>query len=491
MSDRSAGVLLHITSLPNRYGIGTLGEEAFSFVDNLVAMGQKIWQILPLGPVGAGNSPYQCLSAYAGDELFIDIDLLVKEGLLFVEEIPSVSFSDEEVEYEEVRAYKRKLLYIAYNRALSLGFKESESYHRFHDFHGWWLDTFSIFMAYREDRTEKHWNLWPEDIALRDETALCRLEEEYEYEIGFWQFTQYHFFKQWYQLKEYANSNGVNIFGDMPLYVSYDSADVWANRSQFILNSEGEPTEVGGVPPDYFSEDGQLWGNPLFDWNVMRNDNFGWWLARIHFSLNMFDILRIDHFRGLDQYWSIPADADTAKDGAWKDGCGDQLLAVLRYQIGSLPIVAEDLGEITESVVELRKRYNLPGMKVLQFAFLSDGSNEHLPHNHSEDFYVYSGTHDNDTAKGWLDSCSEEEMSSIASYLNVDSVDYLDILSLTYRSTGKSAIVPIQDILGLDSSHRFNTPGVAEGNWCWRMTEEMLSSIDCTKIKKMVQIFGR
>lgn len=477
MNNRCSGVLLHITSLPGNDGVGTMGENAYQFVDFLVETGQKLWQILPLGPVGSGNSPYQCFSAFAGEPLMIDLELLIEEHLLLKDDFNAVpKFFKTKVAFEKVRKWKTELLKRAF-----LNFREKhfsrfkDEYNHFLNEHGWWLHDYALFMAAKEHFGPVSWHKWDVDFKLRKTSALNSLARQLEDKIDFHRFLQFLFFRQWFALKKYANEKGIEIVGDVPLYVSGESADVWANTDIFLLDKNLEPIEVGGVPPDYFSETGQLWGNPVFNWPRLKERDYDWWMARLHFNLNFFNLVRIDHFRGLESYWSIPAKEKTAINGKWIPAHGKEMLEKLRSQIGKLPLIAEDLGFITPEVDNLRDEFGLPGMKILQFAFTTDATNKNLPHNYSGNFVVYTGTHDNNTTLGWLQSLEVEEKLLVEKYIGkLDTESLKRMMELTAASVAQMAIIPMQDILQLDGKSRMNTPGTADGNWGWRFQWKQL-----------------
>ncbi len=471
MNKRNSGILLHITSLPGDEGIGTLGENARRFIDFLNETGQKIWQILPLGPAGAGNSPYQCYSAFAGSPLIIDLKLLVDEKLIAESELETAPvFIKKRVDFKKVEKWKLPVLKNAFNNFRNNRFEKlKDEYHSFLREHSWWLNDFAIFMAAKTYYGNKHWSDWDAGLKFRENEALQKTGIKLAGEIDFHKFIQFLFFRQWFQLKSYANSKGIEIIGDVPLYVSGDSSDVWTNTDIFLLDKNLDPVEVGGVPPDVFSETGQLWGNPVFNWPRLKERDYDWWMARLHFNLNMFNRVRIDHFRGLESYWSVPAGEETAINGRWMPAYGFEMLAKIKSQIGELPFIAEDLGIITPEVKKLRDDFNLPGMKILQFAFTTDATNEYLPHNYSENFVVYTGTHDNDTTLGWLKSVAGDEQKMVKKYLNELDVNGLrNSIEMAFSSVAKTAIIPMQDILELNSDARLNTPGTAVGNWGWR-----------------------
>jgi 4-alpha-glucanotransferase len=466
---RNSGIVLHITSLPGNDGIGTLGENAYRFIDFLADTGQELWQILPLGPVGYGNSPYQCYSAFAGNPLLIDIDLMVNEGLLTSEDLDiKPTFPLYRVVFDKVEEWKYPVLKKAFEKFLSTG-RLSNEYHTFLDEHQWWLNDYALFMASKKHFNNIIWTQWDKDLKFREKTALDKYSSLLEEEIGFRKFLQFMFFRQWFRLKEYASSKHIKILGDLPLYVSGDSVDVWTNAEIFRLDKNLNQLQMGGVPPDYFSETGQLWGNPVFNWERLEERGFDWWMARLHFNLNMFDRVRIDHFRGLESYWSVPAGETTAIKGKWVPAKGYQMLKMFKKQVGSLSLVAEDLGMITDEVVRLRDEFNLPGMKVLQFAFGSDAANHNLPHNYLPNFIAYSGTHDNNTTLGWLRSLKVNEKKMVRRYLGTTGKKAVkNAVELIWSSCATSAIIPLQDLLELDERARLNTPGTAQGNWEWR-----------------------
>lgn len=471
MTNRKSGILLHITSLPGNEGIGTLGEEAFRFVDFLKETQQKYWQILPLGPVGSGYSPYQCFSAFAGNPMLIDLQKLVDENLLEKKIIDSIPvFKKSKVEFAKIEKWKYPVLKEAFINFRDKAFDRfSEEYYRFLDTHAWWLNDYSFFMSAHFYFHQKSWHQWEEPIKFRHKKELEKLGSILSEEIDFRKFLQFIFFRQWFALKEYANNNGIEIIGDVPLYVSGNSSDVWANTDLFLLDENLEPTHVGGVPPDYFSETGQLWGNPVFNWERLKERKYDWWMARLHFNLNLFDLVRIDHFRGLESYWSVGAGEKTAVNGKWEPAFGFEMLQLLKSQIGHLPFIAEDLGIITPDVEKLRDDFELPGMKVLQFAFATDPANKDLPHNYTENFVVYTGTHDNDTTCGWLQKLGNDEKLNVEKYLGKPANEkHLQVIELAFGSVAKTVIIPMQDILELDSKARMNTPGTPTGNWDWR-----------------------
>lgn len=491
---RKSGILLHITSLPSKYGVGDLGSEAYRFVDVLVESGCKVWQILPLGPIGPGNSPYQAYSAYAGDFIFISPDELLLWNLLNTDDLNDAPvFQPEKVEYEKVAKWKKQILKIAFDRFRSdVNGQLQNEFLGFCNEHDWWLNDYALFRSCQEKFDYLPWNEWPDEVSKRSPVELEILSLKLSEDIDFEKFVQFMFFRQWFRLKEYANHKGVTIFGDMPLYVAHNSSDVWANQQMFLLDNKGNPTMVGGVPPDYFSEDGQLWGNPLFNWDKLAETEYQWWLARLYFNFHLFNLVRIDHFRGLESFWAIPANSDTAKNGSWVIAKGDAILSILKSRMNYLPIVAEDLGIITPEVDALRKKFDLPGMKVLQFAFSSDASNEHLPHNYDQNQVVYTGTHDNNTTLAWFNELNDEEKEKVLNYLFIDNRDVVrSLIELAWSSVAEMVIVPIQDLLGMGAEGRMNTPGIASGNWEWRCTQTQLDKLNAQFIKMLNDKYNR
>ncbi|MCE1198778.1 MAG: 4-alpha-glucanotransferase [Marinilabiliales bacterium] len=492
LNRRKSGILLHPSALPGPSGIGTLGEEAYAFVDWLAAAGQKIWQILPLGPTDFSHSPYQSFSAFAGNPNLIDLDLLAKEGLLETADLLSPpDFPKEKIDYPSVLPYREKLLWKAYQHFRTQRGFDTDSYHQFSDQHGWWLDSWSLFDACRRFEPGTDWSQWRQQLRDREQEALEKATVQYGEQIGFSRFLQYQFMKQWFALKSHANQKGIAIFGDIPLYVAFNSADVWSNPSLFLLDDQKQPTSVGGVPPDYFSKTGQRWGNPLFNWDRMADQGFAWWMARLHFNLRLFDLIRIDHFRGLEAFWAIPATDKTAIHGSWMKARGDEMLQLLQQQIGSLPIVAEDLGLITEEVDQLRRKYGLPGMKVLQFAFSGEADNPHLPHNHERDFVAYTGTHDNTTTAGWLQGLKKAEKRHLCQYLGKEQPDCKNLVAKALESTANVAILPIQDVLALPAAARMNKPGTIKGNWIWRLNPNALGNEEARTLRELTELYGR
>ena len=494
MTERSSGILLHITSLPGPEGIGTMGKNAYQFVDFLAETKQKLWQILPLGPVGYGNSPYQCYSAFAGNLHLIDTELLVKDGLLMPDDIGTPpAFSVRKVDFEQVEQWKIPLLRKAFDLFQVKKFRKLHTeYQQFLIENAWWLDDYSLFMAYKSQVDGEIWMNWDHDLKFRKREALDQYNHELATEIDYRKFMQFLFFRQWLQLKKYANSKDVKIMGDLPLYVSTDSVDVWANTDIFDLDDDLKPIHVGGVPPDYFSKTGQLWGNPVFNWQRLHEREYDWWMARLHFELSKFDLVRIDHFRGLESYWSVSADEKTAIKGKWQPARGYEMISKLKGQINDLPLIAEDLGVITPQVEKLRDVFDLPGMKVLQFAFGTDSTHHNLPHNYTPNFVVYTGTHDNNTTLGWLNSLKKKEEAQVKRYLGPYKKKAVrNAIEMAWASCAKMAIIPMQDLLLLDEKARMNTPGTASGNWDWRFEWKQLKDEYKGELKELTDKYNR
>ncbi len=503
---RSSGILLHPTSLPGRYGIGDLGPEAFKFVDFLQETGQSVWQVLPLGPTGYGDSPYQSFSSFAGNPLLISPDLLVADGLLTADDLGEVpDFPEDRVDFGSVIDYKQRLLRRAYDNFLGSGTTElREQFLRFAHQSAWWLDDYALFRALKDAHGGAEWTQWDRHLRDREDLALHFFRENHYEDLSRQRFVQFLFFRQWLGLAHYAAARGVRIIGDIPIFVAHDSADVWSNRHLFFLDEDGQPTEVAGVPPDYFSADGQLWGNPLYRWEVMQQDGYRWWMSRLRATLSLVDIVRLDHFRGFEKYWSVPAGEKTARNGCWVEGPGADFFETIARTLGSLPIIAEDLGLITAEVRELRLRFGLPGMQVLQFAFSPDPAADSLkPYSFTPDTVVYTGTHDNDTTLGWFTDTrstastldrqqAEAEREFIRNYLGVDGREiHWDFIRLALSSVARLAIIPLQDILGLGSKARMNVPSRESDNWAWRMLSGQLTAEITARLAMMADIYGR
>lgn len=474
---RASGILLHPTSLPGPYGIGDLGPQAFRFVDWLASTGCKLWQILPLGPTGYGDSPYQCFSAFAGNPYLISPDDLFNDGLLtqadldlMKDEVPA-----SRVDFGLVIPKKLNLLLTAFTNYKTNPDSLSSEFILFCTENAFWLDDFALFMALKESNGGGAWNGWSAKLKSRDEAVLNQAREELSESIIRFSFYQFLFFRQWNKLRNYANSKGIQIVGDVPIFVAYDSADVWSHPELFFLDKNGNTTVVAGVPPDDFSATGQLWGNPLYDWKAHKKEKYAWWISRLQATLKVVDILRFDHFRGFAGYYEIPADHKTAEHGKWITGPGKHFFSAVKEKLNSdsgLPIIAEDLGLVTPDVVELLDAFDLPGMKVLQFGF-SGPDNPFLPHNYVPNCIAYTGTHDNDTAFGWYATAEEHEKNFAKRYLSVDGNDFAwDLIRATWKSVAVFAIAPMQDVLGLGGEARMNFPSKLGGNWEWRMKDE-------------------
>jgi len=495
LDQRSAGVLLHPTSLPSRFGIGDLGPAAADYLRWLAEAGVGWWQVLPLHPVGPGNSPYSATSTFAGNELLISPESLVTEGLLADDELEGVPEVETEwVDFGAVKRWKSQLLRQAFDRHRAQRRVDLlQDLAAFREAHRHWLGDFALFDALKKDQGGAPWYDWPQPLARRQPEELERWSTEHRDEIEFVEFSQFLFFRQWAALREIADQSGVTILGDVPIFVALDSADVWANPELFLLDDDRHPTVVGGAPPDYFSETGQLWGNPLYDWDRMAGDGYQWWISRLRHELELADAVRIDHFRGFAAYWEVQAEAEVATHGRWVEGPGRPFFDAVAAALGELPLVAEDLGEITQDVVELRKGLGLAGMAVLQFAFNPSDRSLFLPYRLEHDLVVYSGTHDNNTTIGWyLEDAHGDEQRFVRDYCGTDGSEVnWDLTSLAMASIGRIAIVPHQDLAGLGSDCRMNTPAVAEGNWTFRITPWMLSGEIQHRLAHLITIYGR
>jgi len=469
---RSSGLLLHVTSLPSRYGIGDLGPSALAWLDLLADAGQRWWQILPLGPIGPGDSPYSSCSSVGTNPLLISPDLLREDGLLAPEELPETPLPEGAVDYQAVGALKERLLERAWqNFKAGAGAALREELERFRTEQADWLPEFTLYAAVKQHYGGIAWYDWPKPLAFRERAALAAAARELAERIAYQEFCQFLAHRQWEGMRRHARRRGVGIIGDLPLFVTVDSVDVWTHPELFLLNRERRPTFVAGAPPDYFSPTGQLWGNALYDWAAMRREGYRWWVRRMQCALRQVELVRIDHFRGLEAAWHIPAGSPTAETGSWEPGPGGDLLRCLRERLGWLPVIAEDLGFITPAVRALRDEFALPGMAVLQFAFDSDAKNPYLPHNLVPNMVVYTGTHDNDTTLGWFWGLSEPHRERVRSYTCADGRDIAwDLIRMAWASVAGLAITPLQDILMLDGSARMNRPGVPTGNWRWRFT---------------------
>lgn len=491
---RGSGILLPISSLPSKYGIGCFSKEAYEFVDKLEEAGQKYWQILPLGPTGYGDSPYQALSTFAGNPYFIDLDQLVEDGYLQSEDLEGLkSVSNEErVDYGMVYNTRYDVLYQAF-----LAFKENveEGFYQFEQENSYWLQDYALYMALKKSHKGASCNSWELEIRMHKSEAIAKCEEELAEDILNYKFQQYIFLKQWTRLKEYANGRGIKIIGDIPFYVASDSADCFSQPSLFQYDEQYEPTHVAGCPPDAFSEDGQLWGNPLYDWEYLKSTDYEWWINRIRHCFVLYDVIRLDHFRGFEEYYAIPAGSETARYGAWKRGPGIEFFKTIERKLGDVSIIAEDLGFLNESVYSLVKETGYPGMKVLQFAFDSREESDYLPHNYDKNCVVYTGTHDNDTILGWYKEINKEDAKLLKEYLNIDEDDIKElnwhIIRLALASVAKYCIIPMQDYLGLGAEARINTPGTQGGNWQWRMKKGAVTKELVEKIRRLTKVYGR
>lgn len=492
--NRQTGVLLHPTSLPGRYGIGDLGDELTVFLDWAASAGMKLWQVLPLNPPGYGNSPYGCLSSFAGNPLLISPQRLLQEHLLQPADVADVPhFNVHHVEFARAGEFKQSLL----RRAWSV-FRESATDEQ-RDAHAKfvgdaaqkeWLDDFALFMALKDANGGAPWWQWDAAVCKREEKALAKKRTDLADEIDFHKFVQFLFCRQWDAVRNEARARGIRIMGDVPIYVAGDSADVWANQELFQLDENGNPTVVAGVPPDYFSATGQRWGNPLYRWDVMKERKFTWWVSRVRANLRLADIIRLDHFRGFAAYWEIPASESTAVHGRWMPGPGTALFDAIRDALGDLPLIAEDLGFITAEVHELRRAIGVPGMKILQFAF-GENDSPHMPHRYDRRTVVYTGTHDNDTARGWFDHAPQHERDNARQYLGVDSDVAWALIRAAYTSVAEIAIVPVQDVLSLGTDARMNTPGAEHDNWSWRVTAGALTREHAEALRRLAVLTGR
>ena len=493
---RCSGILVHPTSFPSPYGIGDLGKTAYDFIDFLKKANQTLWQCLPLGPTGFGDSPYQAYSAFAGQPLLISPDKLIELDLLSPEDIAHLpDWNKNRVEYEKITVFKTAMLKKAYkNFLLVTDLALRNEYEVFCQEHAFWLTDYALFMALKDDQNGKKWTEWEDKYKNPTSETKEKALKDLESSVNYYRFVQFIFFKQWYELKKYANENDVQIIGDIPIFVSPDSSDAWANKELFQLDDEGYPTVIAGVPPDYFSKTGQMWGNPLYNWDYHKKTGYAWWIARIRHQLTQTDIFRIDHFRGFEAYWAIPADEKTAINGKWVKGPGNDFFdhVLKAFEGDELPIIAEDLGIITPEVEALRDDYNLPGMKILQFAFneLNDGA--YYPYNYVENCVCYTGTHDNDTTVGWYQNATPQSQDKARRYLSCDGSNiHWDMIRLAMGSVARYVIFPLQDVLGLDSNHRMNVPGVGIGNWSWRFKENDIQYWMPDYLKDLSKVFWR
>lgn len=489
---RGAGLLLPISSLPSSYGIGTLGTEAYKFVDYLVEAGQKYWQVLPVGPTSYGDSPYQSFSAFAGNPYFIDLDYLVDEGLITKAQIKKFPWGDnkEYIDYATVYGSRFKILRIAFENST---YAETKEYAKFEKNNEYWLDDYSLYMAVKFKFDNEEWSKWDADIKARTPEAISKYKEELKDDIAFWKFCQFKFFEQWNKLRAYANEKGIDMIGDIPIYVAMDSADVWAHKDLFELDEDFKQVNVAGVPPDAFSADGQLWGNPLYDWEQMEKCDFAWWKERMASNSKLYDYIRIDHFIGVVNYYSIEANCKNAKEGVWRTGPGKKLTDAIDSAIGDAKIIAEDLGVVSPAVRELLAETGYPGMNIIEFAFGGGPDNTHLPHNYRPNSLVYGGTHDNETVVGYFKNQKAKDLKYAFKYLGVESKNEIPaaVLRAAYGSVAAIAIFQVQDILELGNEARMNTPSTVGDNWKWRMLKGSLTKKKAKELKALAEFYAR
>lgn len=489
---RKGGILLPVSSIPSKYGIGTFSKQAYEFVDFLEKAGQKYWQILPLGPTGYGDSPYQSFSTFAGNPYYIDLEELIGKGWLTREECEACDFGADNgyVDYEKVYLSRFKVLKKAYERS-NIG--TDGDFLKFREENAFWLDDYALYMAVKNSFDSVSWIEWDEDIRLRKEGAMAAYKEKYAAEVEFYGFQQYLFASQWFALKAYANEKGIEIIGDIPIYVAFDSADTWANPELFQLDENCIPVGVAGCPPDSFSATGQLWGNPLYRWEYHKETGYEWWMRRIAYCYKLYDVVRIDHFRGFGEYYFIPYGDTTAEFGHWEKGPGYDIFKVMKEKLGKKAVIAEDLGFLTPSVLKLVKKTGYPGMKILQFAFDSREESDYLPHNYTCNSVVYTGTHDNDTTMGWFDALNRKDKSFAKRYLNITSRKdvHWEFIRAALASVSDTAIIPMQDYLGLGAEARINIPSTLGNNWKWRMLDGQLTDELAEKIRTMTKLYGR
>lgn len=494
---RRSGILLPVSSLPSPWGIGTFSREAYAFVDFLAAAGQKLWQILPLGPTGYGDSPYQAFSTFAGNPYYIDLGALVEKGWLTREECDGTDWggSPAYVDYEKIYVGRFPLLHRAFLRS---GIQKDAAFQAFCRENDWWLADYALFMAIKNARGGVSYTEWEAPIRRRESAALAACRRELSGEICFWQFLQYLFAQQWRALKRYANEKGISIIGDIPIYVALDSADTWSHPELFQLDGDCVPKAVAGVPPDAFSATGQLWGNPLYDWDYHKKTGFDWWMKRIGYCYQLYDIVRIDHFRGFEAYFSVPCGAKTAIGGHWEPGPDYELFEVMKRRLGEKEVIAEDLGVITPPVRRMIEKTGFPGMKVLQFAFDSGPSNEYLPHNYEKNCIVYTGTHDNQTTAGWYEENPPQVQRFIREYLRMGDASAVSgaeaakaLIGAAFASVADTAVIPIQDWLGLGAQARINFPSTLGDNWKWRLVKGQLTQELAERIRKNAELYAR
>ena len=495
--NRAGGILLHPTSLPGRYGIGDLGPQAYRFVDWLASTNCKLWQILPLGPTGYGDSPYQCFSAFAGNPYLISFDALIEDGLLAQDDLADLpEFNASRVDFGLLIPWKLGILQKAFSRLTSATESLKKEFKRFCKANAAWLDDYALFMSIKEASGGGAWSGWPESLRKRKPAAMDQARREQAENIQRHSFYQFLFFRQWHKLRAYAHERGLTIIGDIPIFIAYDSADAWANPRLFFIDDESLPTVVAGVPPDYFSATGQLWGNPLYKWSAHKKSGYAWWIERFHSVLSLVDIVRLDHFRGFAGYYEIPYGAPTAETGQWVTGPGKHFFetiypALSRKKGETLPIIAEDLGVITDDVVELRDSFNLPGMRILQFGF-SGPENPFLPHNYTQNCVAYTGTHDNDTVRGWYETAPEQERDFARRYLGTNGENIAwDLVRSVWASVAVYAVAPMQDVLSLGGEARMNFPSKLGGNWEWRMNESDMNESLANRLRELNGLYLR
>ncbi|MCR5792892.1 MAG: 4-alpha-glucanotransferase [Lachnospiraceae bacterium] len=490
---RSAGILMPVSSLPSPYGIGTFGKEAYRWVDALVAAGQTYWQVLPMGPTSYGDSPYQSLSAFAGNPYFIDLETLLEEGLLNREELSEVDWGSDPGRIDYSLLFQNRFRVLRKAKEAS-HFKEEENYKNFLEDSKYWLEDYCLYMALKNHFDNREWQEWDEDIRMREPEAVEKYKEQLKDDMEFYAFCQYKFYEQWNRLRSYAKERNIGIVGDIPLYVAMDSADLWAHPKLFILDEKRRPTCVAGVPPDMFSETGQRWGNPLYDWDAMKQDNYSWWYERMRANSKLYDVIRIDHFIGIIRYYKIPAQAATAREGEYVKGPGRELCDVINRAIGDSAIIAEDLGVIVPEVRELLKETGWPGMKVLSFAFDSGPDNEYLPHNYKDaNCVVYGGTHDNDTLVNLFENMPEHTRNYLMEYINIHEPEKIadGILRVSYASIAQMVIAQVQDVLCLGGEARMNEPSTLGKNWTWRMEQGAFHEGIIKKLRNLSEVYGR
>ena len=485
---RKCGILLPVSCLPSKYGIGTFGDAAYKFIDFLKLAKQSYWQVLPLGPTSYGDSPYQSFSSFAGNPYFIDLTLLQEEGLLTDEDLCELEQFEGKIDYGAQYYYRFPILYKAYSN-----FIKTKEYKEFLKENSYWLDDYALFMTLKKQHNDQSWNNWDDGYKFYNKKNLLKFYKENEYEVDYWKFIQFEFYKQWSKLKQYANERGIEIIGDIPIYVAYDSADVWSNVKEFQLNEDLEPIDVAGCPPDAFCEDGQLWGNPLYNYKLMKENNYSWWVKRMQKANELYDIIRIDHFRGFEAYFSIPFGSINARVGKWKKGPGISLFNVIEKEVPGIKIIAEDLGFLTEGVYKLLRKTGYPGMKILEFAFDLKGDSEYMPHNYIPNCVVYTGTHDNMPLRAWFNELTEEERHYVKEYLMLTDESKIcdSMIRIALASIANYAIIPLQDYLGLGVEARINTPSTAEGNWTYRIKEDYLSKELALYIAFLTKLYRR